>query len=259
MPFFVENGMGKVIVMPSKVKKTTLSDKTIQLCERLERLDSAAVSDVFDAMGLPNQILSTHIRPIVPNIKVAGPAFCIRGMTSAGSVVPPPAGKFNPAFEIDRAIYHGCVAVIETGRHKEGAIIGGNVALSYKLRGCRGAVVDGGVRDIQELTDIDFRTFAASTTPMSSKGRWSFVDYEIPIAMPGHYANWVRINPGDLILADPDGIAVIPKDISEFVVSAAEEIVRVEQLIKEELRAGADREEVYGRHDTRAHIKSLGS
>jgi regulator of RNase E activity RraA len=258
MRFFVKNGMGKVIVMPSKGNKTTLSDKIKQLCERLEKLDSAAVSDVFDAMGLPNQVLATHIRPIVPNIKVAGPTFCIRGVTSAGSVVLPPAGKSNPAFEIDRAIYHGCVAVIETGRHEEGAIIGGNVALSYKLRGCRGAVVDGGVRDIQELTDIDFRTFAASTTPMSSKGRWSFVDYEVPIAMPGHYANWVRVNPGDLILADPVGIAVIPQDISEYVVSAAEEIVRVEQLRKEELQAGADREEVYARHDTRAHIKSLG-
>jgi len=243
--------------MPKHQDKTVLDDNINLICERLEKLDSAAVSDVFDAMGLPNQILSTDILPMNPNIKVAGPAFCIRGLTTVGS--PTPAKKSNLPFEIDRAMYPGCVAVIETGGHREGAIIGGNVGLSYKNHGCRGAVIDGGVRDVVELAQIDFRTFARSISPMSSKGRWVFAQYEVPIAMPGQYANSVCINPGDVILADPEGIVVIPRNIADYVVKAAEEVVRIEQLRFNELKIGNDREEVYTRHDTCAHVKPFGS
>jgi len=243
--------------MSNHQDKAVLDGNINLICNRLEKLDSAAVSDVFDAMGLKNQILSTDIFPLYPGIKLAGPAFCIRGLTTAGS--PASVKKPNLAFEVDRAMYPGCVAVIETGGHREGAIIGGNVGLSYKNHGCRGAVIDGGVRDAMELAEIDFRTFASSTSPMSSKGRWAFVQYEVPIAMPGHYAHSVLINPGDLILADSEGILVIPRNIADYVVNAAEEVVRIEQIRFNELKQGHDREEVYARNDTCGHIKPLGS
>ena len=229
---------------------------TQALTERLKRLDCAAICDVFDSMGLKNQVLSTAIRPRGALAKIAGPAFCIRGASAAdGASVAPPAGKAKPGFEIDRAMFEGCVAVIDTGKHTEGAVIGGNVAISYRLHGCVGAVVDGGGRDVPEMDECGFALFASSITPMSAKGRWAFVDYDVPVTITGHVSNAVRVNPGDFILGDAEGVVVIPKAIAAQVIADAEELMAVERTMMALLRDGEDREKVYAENNPRAHIR----
>ncbi len=228
------------------------------ITERLAKLDSGALSDTFDAMGLPSQVLSAELRPVHPGMKIAGPVFCIRGATAAGGIsVAPPAGKTKPAFEIDRKVTQGCIAVIETGSHREGAIIGGNVSLSYLKHGCRGAIVDGPVRDVPEFVEQGFNVFAQSLTPKSSKGRWAFVDYDVPITMPGHASTAVRIDPGDFVFGDAEGCLVIPGALVEQVVAAAEKLIAIEQQIQVELNRGIDREKVYAENNPRAHIAPI--
>ncbi|MGH8617354.1 MAG: RraA family protein [Burkholderiales bacterium] len=223
---------------------------------RLLKLDSGALSDVFDSMGLFNQVLSMELRPVSPGMRVAGPAFCIRGVSAAGGApVTPPQGKAKPAFEIDRHATEGCIAVIETGHHREGAVIGGNVSLGYMQHGCRGAIVDGPVRDVPEFVDQGFMVFAPMLSPMSSKGRWAFLDYNVPITMPGHVSNAVRVDPGDYVFGDAEGCLVIPGALVEQVVGYAEELIAVEGRMQAGLRKGVDREKVYADHNPRAHVK----
>lgn len=228
------------------------------ITERLAKLDSGALSDTFDAMGLPHQVLSAELRPVSPGMKIAGPVFCIRGATAAGGIaISPPTGKTKPAFEIDRKIRQGCIAVIETGGHREGAIIGGNVSLSYLKHGCRGAIVDGPVRDVPEFVEQGFSVFAHSLTPKSSKGRWSFVDYDVPITMPGHASTAIRVDPGDFVFGDAEGCLIIPGALVEQVVAAAEGLIAVENRIQIELNRGVDREKVYAENNPRGHIAQI--
>jgi regulator of RNase E activity RraA len=227
------------------------------LYERLAKSQSATIGDVLDEMGFHHQILSADIRAIGPNMKVAGSAFCIKGQTAVGSTVEISGDGPKPGYEMFRHMYEGCVAVMDTGRHYLGGPWGENTALSARARGCIGVVIDGGTRDGQELIDMDFPTFAKFTTAARVEGRWTHVGFEIPITMPGQTCKEVVVQPGDLIVADADGVVVVPKDLAEEVIEAAEEVTRIEELMREKLMRGVDREKVYKEYKRYAHIKRI--
>jgi 4-hydroxy-4-methyl-2-oxoglutarate aldolase len=223
------------------------------LCRRLERLESPAVADVLEELGLHHQVLTAAIRPVAPEMRVAGPAFCIRGdAISSGSAEP---AEPSPAYELFRHMYPGCVAVIDTGGHEIGGPWGENTALSAAVRGCRGAVIDGGTRDGRQLAAMGFPTFARFCTPVRIDDRWRHVAFEQPLALPSQSGRTVTVAPGDLALADGDGVVIVPRDLGERVVTAAEEVVRIEERIRDELVRGVDREEVYRRNPRFAHVQ----
>ena len=227
----------------------------VALCQRLVKLQSDTIGDVLDEMGYRHQILSADIRPISPEMKVAGPAFTIKGQTATHSTVQAEGGAPKPGYEMFRRMYTGCVAVMETGGHTVGAPWGENSALSAKVRGCAGMVVDGGTRDGRELMAMAFPTFAKFISAARVEGRWTHLAFDVPITMPGQTCKEVIVNPGDFVLADFDGVVVIPRRLAEEVIAAAEQVQRVEERIREELTAGVDREEVYRRHPRYAHIR----
>ena len=88
-------------------------------------------------------------------------------------------------FLLDRRVTPGCVAVIATGGHKLGAVIGGNVALAWHRRGCAGVVTDGGIRDAAECGQMGLPVFATFVGPMSNKGLWAFREIGVPVSLPG--------------------------------------------------------------------------
>jgi 4-hydroxy-4-methyl-2-oxoglutarate aldolase len=229
------------------------SDDRLELCARLRILPVAVTSDVLAAMGLPDQALSSRIASLDPNSRIAGPALCLKGDENRDPA--PGPGESHPVFVMDRRIFRGCVAMIATGGHQVGAVIGGNIGISWQLRGCVGIVTDGGVRDAQEFVDMGMPTFASFITPLSNKGRWSVKEVEVPIELQGQTGKVVRIEPGDLIHGDRDGIAVIPHRLAAQCVEDAELYEAVEKRIQIEVERGDDREEVYGRHDRLAHIR----
>jgi regulator of RNase E activity RraA len=79
------------------------------------------------------------------------------------------------------------------------AVMGGNVALSLKLRGCRGVLTDGGVRDLDEYEEIGMPVFCSFLTTLAPKGRWHYAELDVPIALPGQATASVPVRPGDLI------------------------------------------------------------
>ena len=223
--------------------------------ERLEKLPVAVMSDVLTAMGLPDQVLDSSIRPFDPNAVVAGPALCLAGR--AGPEPPPVTGASKPVFEMDRHVTAGCVAVIASAGHRTGAMIGGNVALSWKLRGCRGVVTDGGVRDLAEFAEYAMPVFGAFATPLATKGLWNYSAIDVPVLLPGQAGAPVRIAPGDAVHGDRDGVIVIPREHLAQAVRDAEIFESMEKAIQRDLRAGEDREAIYKRYDKLGHIKPV--
>jgi regulator of RNase E activity RraA len=225
----------------------------IDLCDRLKKLPTAVVSDVLSTMGLLEQVLSSTMRAVGSARAFAGPALCLLGSEGAEPGALPSGSK--PVFEIDRRVTSGCVAVIATGGHKLGAVIGGNVALSWHLRGCAGVVTDGGIRDAAECNEMGLPVFAAFVGPMSNKGLWAFREIGVPVTLPGQRGMPVAIKPGDIVHADADGVVVIPAPLAKRIVADAEILESMEGKIRADLLRGDDREAVYRRHDRFGHIK----
>jgi 4-hydroxy-4-methyl-2-oxoglutarate aldolase len=121
-------------------------------------------------------------------------------------------------------------------------------------------IVDGGTRDSLELGEMAFPTFVRFASAARIEGRWRHVEFEMPIKLPGQVGRSVAVNPGDVIVADADGIVVVPRELSAQVAELGEELARIEEQMRRELADGVDREEVYRRHDRYAHIpKRVGT
>jgi regulator of RNase E activity RraA len=112
------------------------------------------------------------------------------------------------------------------------------ISIGMKERGCVGALVDGGVRDVDWIAELDFPVYARYRTPVQSIGRWRVTGSQIPVPMPGATVPEVQVSPGDFVLADADGAIVIPADVIEKVLHRAEELGSREVQIRAELADG---------------------
>ena len=168
------------------------------------------------------------------------------------------SGAPNPGFEMFRRPLDGRVLVIATGGYEEAPVWGENIALSAKIARVGGVVVDGGLRDVLAQIEFGIPTWARFATPVSSAKRWRITRIDEPIAVRGQTHGQVAVEPGDPIVADADGVIVVPSRVAETVAEAAEELDRIEQRQREELLRGDDRQAVYERYDRFGHIPRLG-
>lgn len=118
------------------------------------------------------------------------------------------------------------------------AFFGELIAIGMKERGCVGALVDGGVRDLAALDDLEFPVYARYRTPIQSIGRWKVTGYGTPVSLPAATARQVEVKPGDFILADADGALVIPAAVVDEVLEQAEAIGAKERQIRSDLASG---------------------
>lgn len=107
------------------------------------------------------------------------------------------------------------------------------ISTTTKAKGCGGVVIDGGVRDVEAILELEFPVFARYKTPADIRGRWRYVEINIPIRIGD-----VTIHPGNWVIGDANGVVVVPQDIAVEVLLEAEKVMEVERKIWEELRAG---------------------
>jgi regulator of RNase E activity RraA len=112
------------------------------------------------------------------------------------------------------------------------------IAIGMKERGAVGALVDGGIRDVRWLGELGFPVYARYRTPVQSIGRWKVNAWQVPVLMRGATAQWVKVAPGDMVLADEDGAIVVPRSVVRPVLAEAERLTRTEVEIRRELKAG---------------------
>jgi len=209
------------------------------ICERYEKLYTGAVADILDEKGFRNQVLGKELRPILPQKRSAGFAFPALGAATDDLTYDcrPDILKFLEAIPQESMI------ALNPGKEKTCAHWGEFMSLAARNKGCRGVVVDGGVRDTELIQQAGFQVFHAFFWPVSSVGRWRPVYYGHPVVIHG-----VEIRPGDLLLGDIDGVVVVPQPVIEEVLQAAEECYRAERSMKEELREGKTMEEVFNKY-----------
>jgi regulator of RNase E activity RraA len=122
------------------------------------------------------------------------------------------------------------------------------IALGMKRRGCAGALLDGGIRDIGWISRQRFPVYARYRTPVQSIGRWKVTAWQVPVDMPGATSKRVRVNPGDFVLADVDGVIAIPARLAEKVLLETERLTKKETRIRRELDRGASLEDVLDKY-----------
>jgi 4-hydroxy-4-methyl-2-oxoglutarate aldolase len=210
---------------------------------RYLKVDTATVADVLDTLGLRHQGLAAAFAPYPATAgKMAGWAYTIRGKMQRY------AGSGDPLkMKAVDAVGTGEVTVWSGGGHGV-CFFGELIALGMKRRGSRGALVDGGIRDIEWIARQRLPVYARYRTPVQSIGRWKVSRWQVPVEMPGATKKRVRVKPGDFVLADADGVIVIPARVVEKVLVEAERLTEKEKRIRRELDRGASLEDVLERH-----------
>lgn len=206
---------------------------------RYLKVDTATVADVLDTLGLPDQGLAPGLAPYPREAgKMAGRAYTLHGrmVRYAGS------GDPRKMKAVD-GVGKGEITVW-SGEGRGVCFFGELIALGMKRRGCAGALVDGGIRDIEWIARQRFPVYARYRTPVQSIGRWRVTAWQVPVEMPGATKRRVRVAPGDFVLADVDGVIVIPARVAEKVLVEAERLTKKEVLIRRELDRGAALEDV---------------
>jgi regulator of RNase E activity RraA len=218
----------------------TLSIQSVEeICQRYSKLYSGAIADILDKRGFRNQVLPRYLTPLTAVNRVAGLAFTGQGYPCASPADDDTQTRLSM---LDR-ITPGTVSVWACGGSVNCAHWGEMMSTAARQRGCTGAVLDGGVRDLDFINAMQYPVFAAFRSPASSIGRWNIREFEVPVKI-----GETVIHPGDFVFGDIDGVVIVPQDLMLEVLTAAEDIYRRESGMREELRRGVPVKEAYSKY-----------
>lgn len=188
-----------------------------------ERLNSLSTCLLCDAMAeldiLEGGVLSSNIKPIFITKKLIGVAYTVKA-------------PFGNSFPVHYAIYNarkGYVLVVDTEQYSQGPYLGELMVLTAKNMGLNGLIIDGYVRDYEELIKIDFPIFAKGCIP-TKPGKKREGSVNCPISCGN-----ICINPGDVIVCDSDGILSIPRQYLDIILYKAEIKKATDDLRKEKI------------------------
>jgi len=175
----------------------------------------ASVSDAMEQLYGQQTFMSHEMRPL-EKTKFAGTAWtvlmkrednkeggvAVQGMLDAIDAAPP-----------------GAVYVMSVENGGDYAGIGGLMATGMKARGLAGAVIDASIRDTPQIKKIQFPVFSRGVVPSTMVGHYRFAGVNVPVTCAG-----VKVNPGDIVTADEDGVVVVPKAHAADVLKKAQEL-----------------------------------
>ncbi len=202
-------------------------------------LYTAVVADVLDALGRREQVVSG------PWQRTSGAGLLVgRAKTTLWEEI---TEHDTRPYELELQAVDAChpddVLVAAAGGSPRSGIWGELLSTAAANRGCAGALVDGAVRDTAQMNGMGFLTFARGTCPRDSLHRQRVTAVDVSVAIGG-----VRIEPGDLIFADADGVVVMPRDVEQAALAQAWDKVTAENRVREEIRAGASAVEVFRKY-----------
>ena len=187
-------------------------------------LSNAEISDALDALGLPGSALG--IASVTGEHRVMGPAFTVR-FAPIDQAQPGTVGDYI------EAVAPGQVVVLDNGGRLDCTVWGGILSQVASAQGVAGTVIHGVCRDSSEAVECSYPIFSRGTFMRTGKDR---VQVE---AVGGSVSlGDVRVNPGDLISGDRDGVVVIPAERAREVMDRARQIHDAEKAILEQVRAG---------------------
>jgi regulator of RNase E activity RraA len=223
---------------------------TLELQARWDKIRVANVYDALSQLGYIHQCLDLRLRPLFPKRHVAGRAMTVRGGREPRSRAELQAqgAWVDPVTSIRPYLFPGCVVVVEGGGDYATGKFGEMTSWNIKHGGAKGIVVDSYIRDLLGLEIIpDFTACAIGTSPVESLGNWFPQALDVPISLPGATVNYVRIDPGDWIIADPDGIVVVPKKIETEALARSEDIEQREEGMRQDFAKGLSFDDAFAK------------
>jgi 4-hydroxy-4-methyl-2-oxoglutarate aldolase len=198
-----------------------MTDKNVQ---RAAKLDTATLSDALDKLRIPGQCLG--IKPRDQAFRLAGRAYTILyGPCDAEK--PGTVGDF-----IDK-LGPGTVAVIDNGGREDATVWGDILTFLAHKKGLAGTVIDGACRDVHLCLSLGYPIYSRSYSMRTGKDRVQVDAEQVPVNIGD-----ARVNPGDILRGDADGVVCIPKSREDEVLAVAEQIDAAEQKIREMLEQG---------------------
>jgi regulator of RNase E activity RraA len=205
-----------------------------QFIERLARMDSCAVSDALDKLGMPGSV--TGIPRVSTDARIAGRVLTVKLDRAEGR-----SSTRHLCTAAIEAASAGHIIVCEQRTGLDAACWGGNLTIAAQMRGVAGAIIEGPARDIDESRQLGFPVFARTVTGRTARGRIVEVSTGEPILVGD-----VTVAQGDYVIADASSIVFIKESEIARVVDAAELIVQRESLMAQALREGRRASEVMG-------------
>ena len=206
---------------------------TAEICARFRGMYVPAITDAMYELGMPEPVLPSWLRPLFPEQTFVGIAFTLEGAEIAPQVPwDEGAQRIASYLEVFEQITPDTVLVSKNASGHVGHFgeLTGNSALEH---GCVGVVLDGNLRDTAGIREIGLQVFYRDVSPLTAIGRWEMVSHQRPVTIGD-----VTVHPGDLVVADFDGIVVVPKDDILAVLERTEEIVEIEKQVRADMRRG---------------------
>lgn len=232
------------LIPPERIKTADVPRPSQEIIDAFYEMEglTPTISDILDSLGVKGAIPASSLRPVIPGKKIVGPAITIRYIPER---ITPDYGFANQekAKLADRDLYaigkEGDVPVFDTAGLKDISVMGGLSALVAKKWKMAGNIVDGGVRDIDTIRQLDYPVWSSGQTPITGKYRVEAIEINVPITIQG-----IRVHPGDLIVADDSGVVVVPFEKIEVVLEKTKEAAEKEKKITELIESGASIEEM---------------
>lgn len=194
---------------------------------------TAVIADVFDTLSLTPPVLDTALFAVAgPGTKFAGPAYTVTGVSRRYS-----GGDRAKLGAID-GMPPGVVPVWAGNDIRGVCCFGDLLGSAMQARGCAGVVVDGGIRDLAFLRSMRMPIMARYRTPAQAIGRWRVTACQVPVRVRGGVEDWVTVNPGDIVVADDDGVITVPAAMLETILSKVAAWSGTESLSRNDIRNG---------------------
>ncbi len=208
-----------------------------EICDRYEHIFTAAVNDALRERKLLRQTLPNNLIPLRENMRAAGFAFTIKGAKNLTM-----KNEMAERAKMLDDIAENSFVVWDTSLDLESAHWGECMTMAAQRKHCRGAVVDGGVRDTDQVLKLGFPLWIKYRSSNGMLGRFRISSWQTPIRM-----GEVIVNPGDLIFADIDGALCVPRALCVPILERAEEIANGESELKKWILEGMSAKEIVER------------
>ncbi len=201
------------------------------------RVRSAMISDSLDVVGIRHNAMDVRVSALRPDMRAVGLAATVQFVPDSQYDLKDPYGD---GIDFLDTLQAGEIAVLATGGDCLSAFWGELFSAAAKGRGATGVVADGPLRDTQQVVALDFPAFGQGSRTYDYKGRMRIEAIRIPVICGG-----VQVNPGDGVIADSDGIVVVPAEHLAKVSELANARAATEKTVLKDLLSGKSVREVW--------------